>query len=119
MYSITFPTFSFKEKSEASLRSKLPFKTRCSLRISRFFEKDDRSSMLTIAGFGAEGIGGGKDLENTSKLLCNDWVSGLTNYCLNKDYGIHGLWGFFLTRIINSNVSKIIRFALVCLSFAP
>lgn len=68
---ITFPTFSFKEKSEASLRSKLPFKTRCSLRISRFFEKDDRSSMLTIAGFGAEGIGGGEDLEKTSKLLCN------------------------------------------------
>lgn len=39
MYSITFPTFSFKEKSEASLRSKLQFKTRCSLRISRFFFK--------------------------------------------------------------------------------
>lgn len=92
---ITFPTFSFKEKSEASLRSKLPFKTRFSLRISRFFEKDDRSSMLTIAGFGAEGIGGGEDLEKTSKLLCNDWVNGLTNYCLNKDYGIHDLWGFF------------------------
>ena len=62
MYSITFPTFSFKEKSEAS-RSKLPFKTRCSLRISRFFEKDDRSSMLTIACFGAEGIGGGRTWE--------------------------------------------------------
>lgn len=51
--------------------------------------------MLTIAGFGAGGIGRGEDLENTSKLLCNDWVSGLTNYCLNKDYGIHDLWGFF------------------------
>lgn len=69
MYSITFPTFSFKEKSEASLRSKLPFKTRCSLRISRFFEKDDRSSMLTIAGFGAEGIGGGGGLGKDFKVI--------------------------------------------------
>lgn len=51
--------------------------------------------MLIIVGFGVEGIGGGEDLEKILKLLCNDWVSGLINYCLNKDYGIYDLWGFF------------------------